>query len=122
MTEEYLDYGNIPCFIFHRIYVLGPEPFSILLRILWISLISAGTFLDTALQFDKNGFEFLSNSHSTLTRIICHVQEMPLNKQTPWSVRKRTIPTERPPTKQTPWPLVRERTIPIERPPLVDEI
>jgi hypothetical protein len=25
-------------------------------------------------------------------------------------------------TKQTPWPLVRKRTIPTERPPLVDEI
>jgi hypothetical protein len=24
--------------------------------------------------------------------------------------------------KQTPWPLVRKRTIPTERPPLVDEI
>jgi hypothetical protein len=25
-------------------------------------------------------------------------------------------------TKQTPWPLVRKRTIPTDRPPLVDEI
>jgi hypothetical protein len=25
-------------------------------------------------------------------------------------------------TKQTPWPLVRKRTIPTERPPLVNEI
>jgi hypothetical protein len=29
---------------------------------------------------------------------------------------------ERETNKQTPWPLVRKRTIPTERPPLVDEI
>jgi hypothetical protein len=31
-------------------------------------------------------------------------------------------PSSCPQQKQTPWPLVRKRTIPTERPPLVDEI
>jgi hypothetical protein len=33
-----------------------------------------------------------------------------------------SVPLQPRKQKQTPWPLVRKRTIPTERPPLVDEI
>jgi hypothetical protein len=39
------------------------------------------------------------------------IQDMKLNRQIYLTINK-----------QTPWPLVRKRTIPTERPPLVDEI